>query len=70
MFDGHATFIDPHTIEVGGKRVTAANIVIATGGHPERPDIPGAELGIISDTVDSGRLERTMLRPDPGDGVR
>jgi glutathione reductase (NADPH) len=49
VFDGHATFIDPHTIEVGGKRVTAANIVIATGGHPERPDIPGAELGIISD---------------------
>jgi glutathione reductase (NADPH) len=49
VFDGHATFVDAHTVEVGGKRVTAENIVIATGGHPERPSIPGAELGIISD---------------------
>lgn len=49
VFDARATLIDPHTVEVGGKRVTAERIVIATGGHPERPDIPGAELGIISD---------------------
>jgi glutathione reductase (NADPH) len=49
IFDGRALFVDPHTLEVGGRRVTAENIVIATGGHPERPDIPGAELGIISD---------------------
>ena len=38
-----------HTLEVGGQRVTAERIVIATGGHPVRPDIPGAELGIVSD---------------------
>jgi glutathione reductase (NADPH) len=49
VLDGHATFVDPHTVEVGGQRFTADKIVIATGGHPERPDIPGAELGIISD---------------------
>ncbi len=49
IFDARATFIDPHTLDVGGKRVTAEKIVIATGGHPERPPIPGAELGIISD---------------------
>jgi glutathione reductase (NADPH) len=49
IFDGRAVLVDPHTIEVAGKRVTAENIVIATGGYPERPDIPGAELGIISD---------------------
>jgi glutathione reductase (NADPH) len=49
VFDGHATFVDAHTIEVAGKRVTAENIVIATGGHPERPAIPGADLGIVSD---------------------
>jgi glutathione reductase (NADPH) len=49
VFDGHASFVDAHTVEVSGKRITAENIVIATGGHPERPDIPGAELGIISD---------------------
>jgi glutathione reductase (NADPH) len=49
VFDGRAVLVDPHTIEVAGKRVTAERIVIATGGHAERPVIPGAELGIMSD---------------------
>jgi glutathione reductase (NADPH) len=49
IFESRATFIDPHTLDVGGKRVTAQHIVIATGGHPVRLPIPGAELGIISD---------------------
>jgi glutathione reductase (NADPH) len=49
IFDARATFVDAHTLDVGGQRVTAKNIVIATGGYPERPPIPGAELGIISD---------------------
>jgi glutathione reductase (NADPH) len=49
IFDARASFIDPHTLDVGGERVTAKHIVIATGGYPERPPIPGAELGIISD---------------------
>jgi glutathione reductase (NADPH) len=49
MFEAKATFIDAHTLDVGGERVTAEKIVVATGGHPERPNIPGAELGIVSD---------------------
>jgi len=49
IFEARATFIDPHTLDVGGKRVTAKKIVIATGGYPVRLDIPGADLGIISD---------------------
>lgn len=49
VFDGRATFVDAHTIQVGDKQVTAEKIVIATGGNPERPDIPGSELGIVSD---------------------
>ena len=49
IFDGRATLVDAHTVEVNGERYTARNIVIATGGNPERPTIPGAELGIISD---------------------
>ncbi len=49
IFETRATFIDPHTLDVGGKQVTAQKIVIATGGNPVRLDIPGAELGIISD---------------------
>ncbi len=49
IFDARATFIDAHTLDVGGERVTAERIVIATGGHPTRPELPGAELGIVSD---------------------
>ena len=49
IFDARAVFLDPHTLDVGGKRITAKHIVVATGGHPERPPIPGADLGIISD---------------------
>lgn len=51
IFEARATFVDPHTLDVGGKRVTAERIVIATGGHPVRLPIPGAELGIISDAA-------------------
>ncbi len=45
---GAARFVDSHTIEVDGERLTAAHIVIATGGVPTVPDLPGAELGITS----------------------
>ncbi|MCK6408174.1 glutathione-disulfide reductase [Thauera sp.] len=46
---GFARFVGPRTVEVGGARFTAPHIVIATGGHPLLPDIPGAGLGIDSD---------------------
>jgi len=46
---GRARFIDAHTIDVDGKQYRADHITIATGGHPEVPDIPGVELGITSD---------------------
>jgi glutathione reductase (NADPH) len=49
IFDGRAVLVDAHTVEVNGARYTAENIVIATGGYAERPSIPGADLGIISD---------------------
>jgi glutathione reductase (NADPH) len=51
VYEAHARFLDPHTIQVGESRVTAERIVIAVGGHPVRPEIPGAELGMISDDV-------------------
>jgi glutathione reductase (NADPH) len=50
-FDARATFVDPHTVEVGGQRVTAERIVIAVGGAPQKLDIPGAEFGLISDDL-------------------
>ncbi len=51
IFDERAVFIDAHTPDVGGQRITAERIVIATGGNPTRLDIPGADLGIISDNA-------------------
>lgn len=49
VIHGFARFIDAHTLEVDGQRITADHILIATGGQPMRPDIPGAELGLDSD---------------------
>jgi glutathione reductase (NADPH) len=46
---GAARFIDAGTVEVGGQRLRAPHIVIATGGVPVVPALPGAELGITSD---------------------
>jgi glutathione reductase (NADPH) len=51
VFECRAAFLDPHTLQVGESRVTAERIVIATGGRPVRPDIPGAGLGLVSDDV-------------------
>jgi glutathione reductase (NADPH) len=49
IFEADAKFVDAHTLDVGGELVTAERIVVAVGGHPTRPEIPGAELGIVSD---------------------
>jgi len=46
---GKGSFVDAHTVEVAGRRLTAPHILIAVGGRPMRPDIPGGELGITSD---------------------
>lgn len=46
---GHARFVDAHTIEVSGKTYTADHIAVSTGGRPVIPDVPGAEFGIDSD---------------------
>ena len=46
---GAARFLDKNTVEVNGERMTARHIVIATGGRPTLPAVPGAEYGITSD---------------------
>ncbi len=46
--DGRARLLDPHTVELGGARYSAANVLIATGGWPTRPEFPGGELAISS----------------------
>ncbi len=37
VYHGEATFVDPHTIEVSGQRITAGHFVIASGARPFRP---------------------------------
>lgn len=49
LIRGGGRFRDGHTIEVNGEPYTADHLVIATGGRPSVPDLPGAELGITSD---------------------
>lgn len=48
VYNARARFIDPHTLDVGGERVTARKILVATGAAPVTPDFPGAELGFTS----------------------
>ncbi|MFT5699885.1 MAG: glutathione reductase (NADPH) [Desulforhopalus sp.] len=48
VINGFAEFLDSNTVEVNGVQHTAEHILIATGGRPTIPNIPGAELGIDS----------------------
>jgi len=49
FIEGAARFVDRNTVDVAGRNYRAERIVIATGGRPMVPDIPGAQLGITSD---------------------
>lgn len=56
-YDKYATFVDPHTVQLMDKKgrtelVSANHFVIAVGGRPQYPDIPGAkEYAITSDDL-------------------
>lgn len=47
--NGFAEFVSEKEIEVNEERFTADHILIATGGYPVTPDVPGSEFGITSD---------------------
>jgi len=49
LIRGFARFVNEYILDVDGERFSADHIVIATGGRPMTPDLPGAELGITSD---------------------
>ncbi|HFI0715416.1 TPA: glutathione-disulfide reductase [Streptococcus suis] len=51
VIKGFAKFVDAQTVEVNGELIRAKHIVIATGAQPAVPNIPGNELGIVSDDV-------------------
>ena len=48
LLEGHAKLTGPHEVEINGQRHSAKHILIATGGWPQVPDIPGKELAITS----------------------
>ena len=48
LFEARATIVDPHTVKVGDKKLTAKNILVGVGGWPHVPDIPGREHVITS----------------------
>ena len=51
LINGYAKFIDNHTLDIDGKKVTADKILIAVGGTPFKPDIEGSDLAITSDEL-------------------
>ncbi|MRX51162.1 glutathione-disulfide reductase [Paracoccus sp. S-4012] len=63
LFKQRARIVDPHMVELAdGRRVSARQILVATGGRPALPDIPGAEFGLISDDLfDLETLPRRVL---------
>jgi len=48
VINGFARFVDAKTVEVDGEHYTADHILIAVGGEPTIPNVPGAEHGIDS----------------------
>jgi glutathione reductase (NADPH) len=49
IFDQRAEVVDPHTVQLAdGRKFKAKHILVATGGAPFVPDIPGAELALTS----------------------
>jgi len=62
LIEGRAKLLDAHTIEVNGTRHTAANILLAIGGHPVTPKIPGIEHVISSnEALDLPKLPREIV---------
>jgi glutathione reductase (NADPH) len=51
LIQGYASFLDHHTLQVGEDKFTADKILIAVGGYPVKPNIPGVEHTLVSDDM-------------------
>jgi len=51
VVSGQASIVDPHTVAVGTQRFRCERILVATGGRPALPDIPGKEYVVTSDDM-------------------
>ncbi len=62
LVEGRARLLDAHTVEVAGRTYTAAHILVATGGWPTLPAIPGIEHCITSnEALELPDLPRRVL---------
>jgi glutathione reductase (NADPH) len=63
VLTGTARVLDAHTVEIGGRRVTARYLLIATGSLPFVPPGPGSELAITSNEIFAlpARPERALI---------
>jgi len=60
VIEGRGRLTDPETVRIGERRIRAKHILVATGGRPDVPTIPGIEHVITSD--DAFHLERIPRR--------
>ncbi len=51
LLTGHAQLLDAHTVRVNGERFTAQHILVATGGTPSVPPVPGGDLVVTSNAM-------------------
>jgi glutathione reductase (NADPH) len=62
LLTGRGRLLDAHTVDVDGKSYSAEKILIATGGWPTMPDLPGIEHVITSnEALDLGALPRRIV---------
>lgn len=61
VFTDEAVFVDPHTLAVGPRRVSADQIVLAAGSRPRVPDTPGLDDPRWSDRI---HTSDTIMRID------
>jgi mercuric reductase len=66
---GHVRFVDPHTVEVAGERLTGDKVLIATGSRPVLPEIEGldrvpyltSDLLTVDEPIELRQLPKSLL---------
>lgn len=62
VIEGTARLVDPHTVAIGERTVTAKFALVATGGWPRKPSVPGIEHAITSnEAFELAELPRRVL---------
>jgi glutathione reductase (NADPH) len=62
IISGRATVLGPHEVGVGGTSYRAERILVATGGWPVPPEVPGGELAISSNEIfDLARFPQRLV---------